>query len=200
MMKKISSICLTLIVALSVMFAWQSPVNAKAPKVESVEYKGNGRVEMEFYGKVKYKNTKVTVRDTSGKKYGVKKIYRDNDEIKFTIKNYKKGKTYKFTVSGIKKKGTKGYGKRTRTVKIPKATTGANISREKALQIAKKHAASSFKTTKFWDIDVDRDTYRGQSVWEVSFNAKSGNKVYEYDYDIAVKGGKILKYDRELDD
>ena len=42
---------------------------AEAPTVDSVEYKGSGKVEVEFYEDVSYKNTRVTVKDSSGRNY-----------------------------------------------------------------------------------------------------------------------------------
>ena len=41
----------------------KSIVNASSkPVIEEVEYKGNGKVEVDFYGKVQYKNPKVVVK------------------------------------------------------------------------------------------------------------------------------------------
>ena len=47
----------------------KSIVNASSkPVIEEVEYKGNGKVEVDFYGKVQYKNPKVVVKG-NGKSY-----------------------------------------------------------------------------------------------------------------------------------
>ena len=69
------------------------PVSAAAPKKESVEYKGNGRVDVEFRTKVNYKNTSVTVKDSSGKRYSAYIVDKDSDDLEFRIKNFKKDGT-----------------------------------------------------------------------------------------------------------
>ena len=86
-------------------------VLATTPRIDAIKHKGKGRIKAEFHGKVRYKNVKVTVKDNNGKKYKVKNVRKDSDDIRFTIVKYKKGKTYKITISGVKKKGTGKYGK-----------------------------------------------------------------------------------------
>lgn len=90
-----------------------------APSIEDVEYEGSGKVDVEFYGDVQYKKTKVTVKDSSGKKYSASILHKDDDDIKFKIKKYKTGKTYKFTISGIKRYGASKYTSVKGKVKIP---------------------------------------------------------------------------------
>ena len=63
------------------------PAMAKTPEKESVKYEGGGRVEVEFYGDVEWKNTKVKVKDTSGKRYKTTIIKYDDDEIEFVFLN-----------------------------------------------------------------------------------------------------------------
>lgn len=88
------------------------------PKIEKVSYEGGGKVDVDFYGKVNYKSPKVTVKDSSGKKYSATIVERDDDDLDFKVKNYKKGKKYKFSISGIKRAGTSGYTKVKGTFKI----------------------------------------------------------------------------------
>ena len=68
MKKRIVSMLLAvLLLALCAM-----PALAAAPKVKKVEYDGNGVVEVEFTARnVHYKNAKVTVKDSAGKKLTV---------------------------------------------------------------------------------------------------------------------------------
>ena len=94
-------------------------VLAAAPGIDEISHKGKGRIKVEFHGKVRYKHVKVTVKDNDGKKYKVKSIKKDNDGIRFTIVKYKEGKTYKITISGIKKKGAGKYGKVSGRCTIP---------------------------------------------------------------------------------
>lgn len=56
----------------------KSIVNASSkPVIEEVEYKGNGKVEVDFYGKVQYKNPKVVVKG-NGKSYKAKNYCWDD--------------------------------------------------------------------------------------------------------------------------
>lgn len=200
MKKRMKRIALTITMAVTMLLSGTVGTFASAPLIEDIEFKNSGRVEVDFRGKVQYNKMKVTVKDTSGKKYTVKSIRKDNDEVDFTISNFKKGKTYKITVQGIRKRGTKAYGKVTGTLKVPAPATGATISKTTALNKAKSHAQKSWKASKLWDVEVESDKYRGQAVWEVSFNGKIGGKPYEFEYKIAKKGGKVLFQKKEYDD
>ena len=80
-----------------------------APKVESCKCKAGKKVEVEFAGKVQYKNPAVKVLDASGKKYEVKITDKDDDDIEFKVKGLKAGKKYTYKISGIRKKGNKKY-------------------------------------------------------------------------------------------
>lgn len=199
--QRIARLTVSFLVTMSLMVTGSVTALAKAPSVESTEYKGKGRVEIDFHGKVRYKRLKITVKDTKGKKYKVKNIRRDDDDLNFTIRNFKKGRTYRITVKGVKRRGTAAYGKFTRKVKIPAAAkAGAAISRDKALQIAKNHASKTWNASGFWDVDVERDRYGSQSVWEVSFNGTRNGRPYEFEYEIAVNGGRIIYRHCEYDD
>lgn len=198
--KRIVRWTVSLAVMLTMLLASQIGAMAASPTVEDVEHKGKGRVEVDFYGKVRYKNLKVSVKDTSGRKYRVARVRRDDDDVKFTIRNYKVGKTYRITVKGVKMAGTNSFGKATAKLKIPKGAKGKAISARKAISKAKKHAKKKWGVTGIWDVDVDRDRYRGQPVWEVSFSGNINGQEYEFEYEIARKGGKILRREKELDD
>ena len=81
----------------------------KALKIKEVEYEGNGRVEVSFAGKVQYNNVKVSVKSTGGKTYSATVVKKDNDDLTFRINGYKKGVTYRFTISGIRARGAAAY-------------------------------------------------------------------------------------------
>jgi uncharacterized membrane protein YkoI len=78
--------------------------------------------------------------------------------------------------------------------KAKKAKKAKNITRKKALRIALKNAGAT--RSQVYDVDIEKDYEWGKWIYEVNFN--KGN--YEYDYDIAVKGGKILRKNVEYDD
>lgn len=176
------------------------PVSAAAPKKESVEYKGNGRVDVEFRTKVNYKNTSVTVKDSSGKKYKAYIVDKDSDDLEFRIKNFKKGKSYRFTIDGIRKRGTVRYSSVSGTVKIPKAS--ADIGKSKAYSIAVSDAASSYgadaKTAELISSRLDRDD--GRKVYEIDFKATVNGTLMEFEYEIDASSGRILERDCELFD
>ena len=94
---------------------------ASAPTVKDTDYEGKGRVEVEFTHKVSWKNASVTVKDLDGNKYTATIIDKDSDDIQFKIKNFKKNKTYKYTIKGVARRGTGEYTKVTGKVKIPAA-------------------------------------------------------------------------------
>ena len=101
--------------AVSSFAAGNTASSSSSPKIEEVDYEGNGRVDVDFYGKVKYKN----VKDTAGKKYTAKVTAKDNDELDFKVSNIKAGKKYKFTISGIKKSSAKKYTSVKGSFKVP---------------------------------------------------------------------------------
>lgn len=191
---------LILLTVALLVFAQIIPVNAAAPKKESVEYKGNGKVEVEFRTKVNYKNTKVTVKDSSGSRYSAYIVDKDSDDLEFRIKNFKKGKTYSFTIDGIRKRGTVKYSSVSGTVKIPKAT--ADIGKSKAYSIAVSDAASKYgadaKTAELISSQLDRDD--GRKVYEIDFKASVNGSVMEFEYEIDASSGRILDRDCEAYD
>ena len=87
------------------------PALAAAPKIKKVEYDGNGVVDVDFTTKnVRYKNAKVVVKDSSGKKLTARIIEKDNDEVSFKATGVKAGKKYTFTISGVRAGKSGSYG------------------------------------------------------------------------------------------
>lgn len=91
-----------------------------APKIKHVSYEGNRKIEVDFKGRVQYKNVKVTVKDPAGKKITAVIRDRDRDDLEFTIKKAQPGKTYTFTISGIRGYGEKNFSKVSGRIYIPK--------------------------------------------------------------------------------
>lgn len=87
---------------------FKTPEDGK-PSIESTEYEGRGRVEVDFRGRVQYKNAKVTVKDSSGKSYSASITSKDSDDLTFKVKSIKSDKKYTFKISGIRLKGTGSY-------------------------------------------------------------------------------------------
>ena len=201
MKKKIMSMVTALAVTATMGIMTAAPAMAKAPAKEEVKYNGEGKVEVEFVGDVQWKNAKVTVKDTSGKKYGVKITKKDDDEIKFTVKKYKYGKKYKFWIKGVREFDSGSYGTVKGSFKIPKKST--TISKAKAKSIAINNAVKTYKIKRntVRDYDIEKDTFHGKAVWEVSFDAKKKSGAWcEYEYKINRSSGKILYKEQDYDD
>ena len=102
-----------------------------APKVKKTEYEGRGRVEVDFFGKVKYKNVKVTVKDGAGRKYTARIVEKDNDDLTFVIVNFRKGAKYTYQISGIRAMREQKFGTVKGTVSIPKPGTSLTVKKVK---------------------------------------------------------------------
>lgn len=120
MKRRVLKVAVTMVTAGVMFITSQISAEAMAPYIEDVEHKGSGRIEVDFHGDVSYRNCKITVKDNKGKKYKVVRVRKDEDDIRFTIKKFKRGRTYKITIKGIRLWGTDGYGKRSCKVRIPK--------------------------------------------------------------------------------
>ena len=82
-------------------------------------------------------------------------------------------------------------------------SNGGEISRKKAKNIALDNAKKNYNinTSTIRDLEIEKDTYKKNKTWEVSFEAKVGNDkhYYEFEYDIARGSGKILHREKERD-
>lgn len=178
------------------------PASAASPKNESVKYEGKGKVEVEFRSKVKYRNASVTVKDTSGKKYSAYIVDRDSNDLDFRIRNYKAGKTYKFTIKGVKKRGTSKYGSVTGTVKIPAPAASSEVTSTKAYEAAVLDAVSVYgmdaASVTLLKSHLDRDD--GVRLYEIEFTGYVGSTLMEFEYEVSVSTGKILDRDCEVYD
>ena len=122
--KRIVSRLLALMLLAVLLFSSVVSSALAAPALRGVDYEGKGRFEVDFRSRIKFKNLKITVKDSSGKKYTAKIVDKDDDDLEFRILNYKPGKTYTFTLSGIRKVGEKKYYTVTGKAKIPAAPKG----------------------------------------------------------------------------
>ena len=73
-------------------------------------------------------------------------------------------------------------------------TSTAKISKEKAKEIALKHA--NVKESDITDYEIDMDTENGNLVYDISFEHKGK----EYDYDVDAQTGEIKNSKNELVD
>ena len=165
------------------------PASAASPMIEDIEYCGSGIVEVDFYGDVMYRNTKVTVKDNKGKKYRASIIKKDSDDIKFKIKKYKKGRTYKFKIKNVRSWNGGSYRTVSGKVKINKASKF--IGKAKAKKIALKDAGLSASQVWFKKAMLEYDD--GRYIYDIEFM----HGYTEYGYEIHASTGRIL--DRDID-
>lgn len=104
MAKKWISLCAAVLFTLMLSLPVQAHADAPRPRIEEVEYKGSGKVEVDFKNDVRYRRVRLTVKDSSGKQYKARITDRDEDELDFQVSSIQPGKKYTFTLSGIKAK------------------------------------------------------------------------------------------------
>ena len=105
-------------VLLIMLTAFHVPAGAKAV-IEEMDYEGNGKVELDFKGSVRYKKAKLTVKNAKGGKVKAVITKKSPEELEFVIRKPKQGQTYSFTISGIRNKKDKKYGRVKGKIYIP---------------------------------------------------------------------------------
>ena len=116
-----------LLLVTATLIAAALPAMAASASIKKTEYEGSGYVDVDFRSRVQYKSAKVTVRDSSGKTYKANITEKDGDDLTFKTSGISSGKTYTYTISGVKKSGEKSYGTVTGKVTIPAPTTTPKI-------------------------------------------------------------------------
>jgi hypothetical protein len=86
------------------------PAATQPPRFKQADYDSDDlEVEIEFRPYVQYKNTRVTITDSSKKNYVVRIVKKGNDSITVKVRKLSLGRKYNFTVSGIRVKGNTTY-------------------------------------------------------------------------------------------
>jgi len=75
---------------------------AEVPAIESVEYEGQGYVEVEFLHDVRYETPALTVTNSLGLNIPAELIETDDDEVLFRVDGFNPDETYTFTLSGVR--------------------------------------------------------------------------------------------------
>lgn len=88
------------VIALTIMMVCCIPALA-AGRIKKVEYKGDGRVEVEFSSKAAYGQAAVTVTDSKGEAVEASVVETDDDDLTFVISKVQLGETYSFTIDGV---------------------------------------------------------------------------------------------------
>lgn len=115
MKKRIVSLLLLIVMILAI----PSYAFAAAPVIKDVGYEGAGCVEVDFTGKVQYRNLKVTVTGPNGQSFRAEVTDKDDDDLDFVIPNAKPGAKYSFTISGIRTGKSGSYQSVKGSIRIP---------------------------------------------------------------------------------
>lgn len=116
-MKKWIALLLVIVSLLSL----SAPAMAAAAVIQKVEYDGNGKVEVDWRKNVQYKSAKVSVKDSDGKSYTAKIQEKDKDDLTFKVSSIAAGKSYSFTISGVRAGKSGSYGSVSGSFKVPAA-------------------------------------------------------------------------------
>ncbi|MBR0355567.1 MAG: hypothetical protein IJK35_09360 [Oscillospiraceae bacterium] len=115
MKKRIVSLLLLIVMILAI----PSYAFAATPVIKEVGYEGAGCVEVDFTGKVQYRNLKVTVTGPDGQSFRAEVTDKDDDDLDFVIPNAKPGAKYSFTISGIRTGKSGSYQSVKGSIRIP---------------------------------------------------------------------------------
>lgn len=159
--------------------------------IQKTTYEGSGKVEVDFRYDVDFRhNVKVTVKDNTGATYATKILDWDDDELEFRILNYKAGRTYTYTIVGVRPDGTTAYNRISGKVTIPDKSNNISLAKAKQIAEAKIKAAgfdpAGMRITK-QELDKEDHVYELEYVHE-----RTGA---EFEFEIHAKTGKILEWD-----
>ena len=143
-------------------------------------------------GKVSKSEAKKIALADAGVKAGKAKKVRVEVDRDDGVKIYEvefRTSEYKYEYDVVVKSGSI----QKRSMKALKFGKGSSITRKSAKKIALKHAR--LKASKVNGLKVKRDTYRGKACFEVEFRRGA----WEYEYDVCIKGGKILAFEMDKD-
>ncbi|MEG0935856.1 MAG: Ig-like domain-containing protein [Clostridia bacterium] len=87
-----------------------TPPAPGVPRIKTTEYKGNGRVELDFQDKVRYHRVMVEVKDIKGTIYPAIPMNRDSDDLTFRVKGYAVGQKYTFEITGVRTRKATEFG------------------------------------------------------------------------------------------
>lgn len=183
--KRLVLFCMMMI--LSVMCAL--PV-AAAPKIKETECEKKGIIQVDFRTDVIYKNPRVTVKDSTGKKYKAVIVELDDDDMTFRVKNYRAGKKYTYKISGVCAVGETSFHTVKGTFRIPKKSAKPVIQ-EVSYDAEDREVEFDFTTDVRWKNAKVTISHGGkQYVHYISDKDHDGIDVYVK----ALKHGKKYSY------
>ena len=138
------------------------PVEAASEHIRETTYEDNGKVEVEFYGRVQYKDAKVTVKAPDGTKLKAKIVDKDSDDLEFKVTGLKPGTKYTYTISGVRFQKSGAYGKVSGSFKTPK--TELFIEKIKYDKKDKELEIEFFKKVQYKNVKVMLIDENGEST------------------------------------
>ncbi len=93
---------ISLVIAMILLVTMTVPALAVAPTIRKVEYEGGRKVEVDFIGRVSYRNPAIIVKDSNGSKLSAWIVEKDSDDIDFKVAGLKAGGKYTFTLTGVR--------------------------------------------------------------------------------------------------
>ncbi|MCR5004829.1 MAG: copper resistance protein CopC [Clostridiales bacterium] len=96
------------------------PVEAASEQIRKTTYEGNGEVDVDFNGRVQYKNVKVTVKAPDGTKLKAVVTDKDSDDLDFKVTGLEPNTKYTYTISGVRFNKSGSFMKVSGTFKTPK--------------------------------------------------------------------------------
>ena len=120
---------IALLLTTAALLAAALPAFAASASIKKTEYEGSGYVDVDFKSRVQYNNVKVTVRDSSGKTYKANITEKDSDDLTFKAVGISSGKTYTYTISGVRTGGSGSYGSVSGTFKTPGSSSGSTAKK-----------------------------------------------------------------------
>ncbi len=78
--------------------------------IKDIEYDAEDReLSVDFAQRVKYKNPKATIKDSSGKVYSSRIVERDSDDMEIRVNGLKVGSRYTVYISGVSNRDANSY-------------------------------------------------------------------------------------------
>lgn len=192
---------ISLIITVMLLVTMAASAMAAAPTVKKVEYEGGKKVEVEFKGRVSYKNPHIIVKDSKGSKLSARILKKDNDDISFSVSGLKAGGKYTFTLTGVRAGSSGSFGSVKGSFTIP-----AKVAIRKVIYDSRDHELDidfngkvKYKNVRVSVKDASGKAYtakiteKGDDDLEVRVTGLKKGKTYKVTVSgVALKGGSFI--------
>ncbi len=192
---------ISLIITVMLLVTMAASAMAAAPTVKKVEYEGGKKVEVEFKGRVSYKNPDIIVKDSKGSELSARILKKDNDDISFSVSGLKAGEKYTFTLTGVRAGSSGSFGSVKGSFTIP-----AKVAIRKVIYDSRDHELDidfngkvKYKNVRVSVKDASGKAYtakiteKGDDDLEVRVTGLKKGKTYKVTVSgVALKGGSFI--------